>query len=159
VPDARVLSILTAPSPVLADCVEKVLCGGGINFLRATGPLSALGRGGPLRRERIPSVAFSPALRGHRRRKSAISSLSRKSRCGGIFDFFNTIGPWQAFLLHRPMSAFEGNADIVRRAHWIFEYTPWFIKMRACAICPHGFFCSAMIFSRCALAHSSSILK
>ena len=77
---------------LLADCVEKVLSSIGANFLRATGALGHLERGGPLRLERIHAVAFPHALKGYRYPKSAVSSISREFFRGDIFDFFNTIG-------------------------------------------------------------------
>ena len=55
----------------MADSVEKVLSGVGTNFLRTAGALGVLGRGGPLRLERIDSVAFPHNLRGQRQPKSA----------------------------------------------------------------------------------------
>jgi hypothetical protein len=47
----------------------------GTDFLRAAGALGILGRGGPVRPERIHSVTFPHALRAHCQPKSAISSL------------------------------------------------------------------------------------
>ena len=61
------------------------------NFLSAADAPGVLGRGGPLRLERIHSAAFPLTLRGHRQPKSAISSLLREFCWRGIIDFFNTI--------------------------------------------------------------------
>src|SRR5689334_11329533 len=66
------------PVPLWVDCVEKVLPSVGTDFMRAAGALGVLGRGGPILPERIQSVIFPHALRGHRQPKSEISSLSPK---------------------------------------------------------------------------------
>jgi hypothetical protein len=88
--------------PFLTDSVEKVLSGVGTNFLRTAGALGVSRRGGPLQLERIQPATFADALRGHRQPNSAISSLLREFRCGGIFDFFNGIDPERTWASSSP---------------------------------------------------------